>query len=156
MAMSWIKRMFGQKKDFSKPESKSMNADGSFAKQEDFERIWVAEKVKRKYEESISLSNKLSDNEYIDYRIWEDLHNEEMHKKHLPKTLVISGTNPNIIFHGGCLGCLSQRKHGIERCKGCYFFRSGGSRRDLFIKGEQAATMSQRDIDRILNRKKRD
>lgn len=39
----------------------------------------------------------------------------------------------NIVFHGGCLGCASQRLHGLGRCKGCNYFSWGSGLPDLSI-----------------------
>ena len=60
------------------------------------------------------------------------------------------GNNPNIIFHGGCLGCISQRNHGIDRCKGCQYFRFNHSKPNLHIEGEEADTMSGDDFKRLI------
>lgn len=112
--------------------------DGSFIKAEEFEGIWIAEEVNGIY----AASDSLRDNDYIDYYIWKDQNSNEMYKKHLPNTTVFRGSNPNIIFHGGCLGCASQRNHGIDRCKGCKYFRLNNSKPNLHIEGEEAATMN--------------
>jgi hypothetical protein len=84
-----------------------------------FEAIWVAENCKRDY----GVAKRLSDNEYIKYHIWERDNWKAMHAKHLPDHKVMRGVNPNIIFHGGCLSCVSQEKHGVDRCKGCLYFK---------------------------------
>jgi hypothetical protein len=38
------------------------------------------------------------------------------------------------IFHGGCLQCKSQEKHGINRCLGCQYFEADWSKPDLSTK----------------------
>jgi hypothetical protein len=73
-----------------------------------------------------------------------------MFKKHLPCTIVFRGRHPNIIFHGGCLGCLSQRNHGIDRCMGCQYFKGNCSKPNLRIEGEEASTLSGEDFKRML------
>lgn len=111
-----------------------------------FERIWVGERVNNVY----SATDSLSDDDYIEYKIWENRNSLGMYKKYLPNCTVIRGNNPNIIFHGGCLGCLSQRIHGIDRCKGCLYFRFNTNKPELYIKGEKAATLSGDDFKRLL------
>jgi hypothetical protein len=36
-----------------------------------------------------------------------------------------------IIFHGGCLGCLTQNKKGIDFCRKCKYFDADWSLPDL-------------------------
>lgn len=115
----------------------------------EFEQIWVKENKDEKYGEG----KLLSDDQYIDYHIWEDMNSSRMYKKHLPNYLILIGKNPNIIFHGGCLGCLSQRKHGIERCKGCYYFKFNANNPNLCIKGEDTSKLSATDLFNFLNSK---
>ncbi len=149
--MNWIKRLFGKKTETKQCDihvvidsnptelgETSLNIDSSFIKEDKFEQIWVAEKIDGRYGDSDSLR----DNDYIDYHIWKDQNSSKMYKKYLPDAKVIRGNNPNIIFHGGCLGCLSQRNHGIDRCKGCKYFRFDGSKPNLHIEGEQAYTIT--------------
>ena len=38
------------------------------------------------------------------------------------------------IFHGGCLRCKSQEKHGIRRCLGCQYFEADWDKPDLSIR----------------------
>lgn len=157
--MNWIKRFFSKKVESkqcdihvvvgSKPtelKEPTLNADGGFIKAVEFERIWVAENVHSRYRASDSLT----DSDYIDYHIWEDQNSSKMYKKHLPNTMGMRGNNPNIIFHGGCLGCISQRNHGIDRCKGCQYFRFNHSKPNLHIEGEEADTMSGDDFKRLI------
>lgn len=157
--MNWIKRFFSKKVEpkqcdihvvvGSKPtelEEPSLNTDGSFIKADNFEQIWVDKNVRSIYE-SIDF---LTDSDYIDYHIWEDQNSSKMYKKHLPNTMVMRGNNPNIIFHGGCLGCISQRNHGIDRCKGCQYFRGNWSNPNLHIEGEESAKMNGDDFKRLL------
>ena len=157
--MNWIKRLFSKKVETkqcdihvvvgSKPmelDEPSLDINGSFIKVDKFEEIWVAENVNGKY----GVRNSLRDNDYIDYHIWEDQNSSEMYKKHLPNTRVFRGSNPNIIFHGGCLGCISQRNHGIDRCKGCQYFKGYRDKPKLYIEGEEADSMDEDDFKRLL------
>lgn len=111
-----------------------------------FEQIWIDRNVKDNY----SADRNLSDDDRISFKIWEELYWKEMYAKHLPNTKIFKGDNPNIIFHGGCLGCKSQRIHGIDRCKGCSYFK-GGDTKNLFIPGEDCAKMSADDFTNMLN-----
>jgi hypothetical protein len=122
----------------------TFTANGEFANANKFELIWVREKVNGEYD----APSILSDDEYLDYTLWRKFNDDTLYKKHLPNTLVISGRNPNIIFHGGCLGCLSQRLNGFERCKGCSYFRytPRNTKPNLHIKGEIADTMGEDEI----------
>jgi len=129
--MNWIKRLFNKKAE-TKLDAPSLNIDGSFINADKFEGIWVAENVNGNY----GASKSLRDNDYIDYHIWEDQNSSEIYKKHLPNTMVIRGNNPNIIFHGGCLGCISQRNNGIDRCKGCQYFKGNWRKPNLYVEGE--------------------
>ncbi len=118
----------------------------NFTKEDEFEQIWIAENVNHSY----GAGDYLRDDDYLDYYIWEDQNSSKMHKKHLPDVVVFRGENPNIIFHGGCLGCISQRNHGIDRCKGCKYFRGNWINPNLFIDGEESAKMDGDDLKRIL------
>ena len=140
--MSWFKRIFGKtQQEEWKP---SLDENGGYLKATEFESIWISENVYDSY----GCSKTLKDDDYIDYLMWVDMNSDKMFKKHLPDTLVIRGKNPNIIFHGGCLGCISQRNHGIDRCKGCQYFKANWYKPNLFIKGEKSATIdSQEDFD---------
>lgn len=132
----------------SKPtvEHKTFTETGEFIKSTDFEMIWIAKNANDEY----SAPQVLNDDEYLDYKLWEDMNKKLLFKKHLPNTLLFCGENPNIIFHGGCLGCLSQRNSGLERCKGCQYFRCNWGKPNLHIKGEDAATMSSDELRRLL------
>lgn len=111
-----------------------------------FESIWIAKNVNYSY----SADKVLSDDEYLEYKRWEDINTEAMYLKHLPNVKYFRGKNPNIIFHGGCLGCLSQRLYGIERCKGCQYFKCDWSKDDLKVEGEISAKMSSDELKKIL------
>ena len=39
-----------------------------------------------------------------------------------------------IIYHGGCISCVSQSENGIGRCVGCKYFTADWSKPDLSIK----------------------
>lgn len=97
-----------------------------------FEKIWVSENVSNEY----GASKVLSDIEYIEYYIWGLENAQEMYDKYCPKSKVISSDYTNIIFHGGCVGCKSQMLFGINRCRGCKFFKSDWSKPNLEIKGK--------------------
>lgn len=114
-----------------------------FAKTEEegFELIWKAQNVSGDYH----AKECLDDDQYIYYKIYEDAHWKELYKKYLPNVMIFRGDNPNIIFHGGCLGCKSQRLHGIDRCKGCTYFRHSAGSEDLHIEGEDADTIDDWD-----------
>lgn len=92
--------------------------------------IWYAYNVDGDY----GAERVLSDEEYISYHIWEDINCAKMYKLYKPDTTVFRSANPNIIFHGGCLGCKSQQSHGIDRCKGCQYFKADWKKPDLSIK----------------------
>lgn len=128
-------------------EHRIFTETGEFIKASEFEQIWIAKNVKDHYH----ATDALNDDEYLDYKLWEDVNTEMLYKKHLPNTFLSRGKNPNIIFHGGCLGCMSQRLHGLERCKGCMYFRFGQSgKTNLHIKGEAYATISADELQGLL------
>lgn len=111
-------------------DSKGKLFEKSQNKDEDrFELMWISLHVNGDYK-SIK---RLDDDEYICYTQWAGKNQEAMYKKHLPDAVVFCGKNDNTIFHGGCLGCKSQQIHGIERCKGCQYFRGEWSKDNLFI-----------------------
>lgn len=131
----------------SKPvEHRTFTETGEFIMATEFEKIWIDKNKNDNY----NAADSLNDDEYLDYKLWDDMNTEAMYKKHLPNTLLFRGKNPNIIFHGGCLGCMSQRLHGLERCKGCMYFRFNGCNTNLYIKGEESAKMSGDDLKRLL------
>lgn len=110
-----------------------------FTKEESlrFEVIWLEKNKNVK-----DVVRDLGNDDYINYHIWQDINCEEMYKKHLPHVTLVRGKNPNIIFHGGCLGCKSQRIHGIDRCRGCMYFKFDfRNKPNLFIPGEDSATI---------------
>lgn len=96
----------------------------------DFEQVWLGEHVMRDY----GSTDSLNDNDYIAYHIWDKEHSQEMYNKHIPEATVIRGNPSNVVFHGGCLGCVSQERYGINRCKGCQYFRANWGLPDLSIK----------------------
>lgn len=135
-------------------EHRTFTETGEFILSDKFEKIWIDENVNwydewdrykwnHNYVPPIQL---LNDDEYLDYKIWEDMNHTQLYKKHIPYGILVKGENPNIIFHGGCLGCASQRIHGFERCKGCQFFRTNWDKPDLKIGGEWSATMDVNDL----------
>ena len=99
-----------------------------------FEKVWVDVHIKHIY----TAEAHLNDDRFIDYHIWEDKNYDLMWKKHSPGAAVIRGKNPNLIFHGACLGCKSQRLHGVDRCRKCCNFRGDQRLQDLFIPGENS------------------
>ena len=129
-------------------EHRTFTETGDFIKSAEFEQIWIAKNVNGNY----NAADMLNDDEYLDYKLWDDMNTEMLYKKHLPKTFLCRGKNPNIIFHGACLGCLSQRLNGLERCKGCMYFRFSHNKPNLHIEGEKAAKMSSEDLKRLLGR----
>ena len=101
-------------------------------REEAFEQIWVEEQSSRRHNRRRpSRYDLLSDKDYIDYNIWEKEHSIRLYNKHCPEVAVIRGFNPNVVFHGGCLGCVSQKEHGIQRCTGCQYFRANWDKPDL-------------------------
>ena len=137
-------------KDENKPvDHRSFTETGDFIKAGKFEKIWIAYHKNNNYH----ALHHLNDDEYLDYNLWDDMNTEAMYKKHCPNTIVFRGKNPNIIFHGGCIGCLSQRLHGFERCKRCMYFRFDSNKTNLHIKGEEAATIRGDDLKRMLGGK---
>lgn len=127
-------------------ERRTFTENGDFIKAEDFELLWIATHVNYQY----NATNCLDDDDYIDYNLWEDMNVESLYKKHFPKGILFRGKNPNIIFHAGCLGCLSQRLNGFDRCKGCQYFRVDWNKPNLHIEGEDSAKMSGDDFKRLL------
>lgn len=53
----------------------------------------------------------------------------------MPDAVIVRGEVSHVIFHGGCLGCVSQQRHGIDRCRGCKYFRFDWDKPELFIGG---------------------
>ena len=92
--------------------------------------VWYECNVKDNYNAERQLSNE----DYINYHIWEDINCERMYKLHKPNTMVMRGVNSMIVFHGGCLSCKSQQWHGIDRCIGCQYFKADWNKPDLNIK----------------------
>jgi hypothetical protein len=130
----------------NKAEGRTFTDTGEFVRAGDFEKIWISKNVNDNYD----APSVLDDDDYLDYKLWDDMNIEKMYQKHSPDTLLIRGKNPNIIFHGGCLGCLSQRLHGLERCKGCQYFRGNWRNPDLHIKGEESTKMSAEELKKLL------
>lgn len=144
--MKWLTRLLHRESqtrcEEAKPYAPSLRLEGQFLKKDLFEELW-----KSSNRESIK---RLSDDDYIDYYLWKDENEDEMFKKHRPNTIVIKGSNPNIIFHGGCLGCLSQRIYSIDRCRGCQYFKVEWDKPNLFIEGEEADKLSMKNVRDIL------
>jgi len=129
-------------------EHKTFNSSGEFVNRLYFEYLWVMFNVHGDY----CALEKLNDDEYIDYQIWKDINIEKLFEKYFPNAIVFVGKNPNIIFHEGCLGCLSQRLHGFDRCKSCDFFRATVKETEnLYIKGEDSAKINGEDLNNLLN-----
>lgn len=127
-------------------EHRTFTETGEFTKADEFEKIWIDKNTNNNYH----ATDILNDDEYLDYKLWDDMNAEAMHKKHRKNTFLYCGKNPNIIFHGGCLGCLSQRLHGLERCKGCMYFRFNSSKPNLQIEGEEVEKLTAEDLNRML------
>jgi Fe-S cluster biogenesis protein NfuA len=148
--MTWIKRLFTKKKEeVEEVFEPSLNTDGTYILAEEFEKMWV-DKINHRFSGMCDSTGSLNDRQYIDYKVWEDTHYDAMYKKHFKNTKVFRGKNTNIIFHGGCLGCISQRQHGIDRCMGCSYFRYNNYQSDLSIKGEYADSFNQEDFKEFL------
>lgn len=127
-------------------EHKTFTENGEFIKSAEFEMIWINKNVNDDY----NAPDCLNEDEYLDYKLWEDMNTEIMYKKYLPNNILFIGKNPNIIFHGGCLGCRSQRLHGLERCKGCKYFRWKSGSQDLKINGEESAKMNADELRKLI------
>lgn len=118
----------------------------------DYESVWVKQNLTKSYGIEKDVKHLLNDEEYIDYKIWEDINKVDMYKKYFPEANVIKGNNPNIIFHAGCLGCISQRNNGIRRCTGCKYFKSDWSKPDLHQKGEYSHKLTGKELNDLLNK----
>jgi len=110
-------------------------------RKEAFKHFWIDT---QNYDKPMRCIEFLSDDDYIEYKMYADAYRTEWLTEQYPNGIIISGNNPNIIFHCGCLGCKSQRLHGIDRCKGCCYFRGRGGK-SLFIEGEEADTIEDWD-----------
>lgn len=106
--------------------------DGTFVQDELFERIWCESHLNHKF----GSEKCLTIGEYIDYHIWEELNYTSLMEKYLPNAGYSERDNPNIVFHGGCVGCVSQLQHGVSRCTGCQYFKVDWGLPDLSIDGE--------------------
>lgn len=42
-----------------------------------------------------------------------------------------------VIFHGGCINCVSQERFGLERCYGCQFQKPDWNLPDKSIKKDE-------------------
>jgi hypothetical protein len=141
------KIVLGIKEEQEPVEMSNSTPESLFQKEESFEQIWVSENVRHNF----GHNKILSDNDYIDYYIWVDANWEKLAAKHLKNTKIIRGDNPNLIFHGGCLGCISQRQHGVERCKGCSYFKFDHRKPNLKIEGEECSKItSQEELESLL------
>lgn len=94
-----------------------------------FEYIWVQDNV---FSDRIA-EGRLDDDKYLAYKYWIVDNDALMFEKYLPETTVIKGKTSYLVFHGHCLGCASQKLFGIERCKGCFYFRWDMKKPDLSI-----------------------
>lgn len=98
-----------------------------------FKSIWIDKNVADNFRAHESLSDK----EYVYYKVWCQMNDEHMYKTHLPNATVVSGSVnriDKIIFHGGCLNCVSQEITGVGRCLGCQYFRADWNKPDLNVK----------------------
>jgi hypothetical protein len=91
------------------------------ANEETFEELWMGDNLSKCSPKSRC---SVSDDLYIEYVKWELDNYERMNKKHRPNILGIRGTHPNLIFHGACIGCVTQLKQSVEVCKRCTYFRN--------------------------------
>ena len=66
-------------------------------------------------------------------------HNNFIEESHLERIENIQkvfdepDSTEEIRFHGGCHGCVSQKRYGIKRCKGCQYFLADWSLPNLSI-----------------------
>ena len=98
-----------------------------------FEALWIDENVNKNYRADNILTNR----DYVLYNVWRQFNDQRLYKQYLPNTTVISGSmnrTDKIIFHGGCLTCISQSKHRVRRCFNCQYFRADWNKKDLSIK----------------------
>jgi len=152
----WNRKAIAEAKEDVKKETKRLKnevkrregAMGIFTNSEHllFESVWETVNNRNYY----GGSKHLHDNTYIMYKIWEKFNDERMEAKHYPNRRTIRGECDGIIFHGGCLGCASQELLGVDRCKGCTYFKSGRDLPNLEIKGgdvSRCTISSQEDWD---------
>jgi hypothetical protein len=124
------------------PHFPKLQVDGTLLKHMLFESLWIQSNIDGAY----GIYKNLSDNDYIDYHLWEVLNEERLWGEHDADRLVIRDIHPNIIFHGGCLGCVSQSQHGVDRCKGCQYFKPNWNLPDLKIEGEQPDSIPKEEL----------
>lgn len=97
---------------------------------EKFLQLWKDREV----HDNLDALGVLNDNDYIMYKMWEQIHQHDLFKEFLPNTTLFSGSagrTDQLIFHGGCQSCNSQDIHGVNRCKGCLYFRWNWNKADL-------------------------
>lgn len=114
-------------------------------KKEIFEQIWLAQRANDEY----NLAVNLNDDDYINYQIWEKANNERLYEKH-KKLISETRIGADIVFHGRCVDCISQKIHGIERCKGCQYFKFIDGKPDLHIKCKKIKTITKEEIIDLL------
>ena len=85
----------------------NQTADMPSTQEEKFEQIRKADIEKR-----LDMERELNDDEYIAYHLWKN-------------------EGEKVIFHGGCHGCSSHSIFGIERCRGCQYFRADWGKPNL-------------------------
>ena len=71
-----------------------------------------------------------------------------MNKREFTDKLKFGKNTPTakIIFHGGCHGCLTQYKEGIDNCRLCQYFDADWSLPDL---SEKIPSATELERDRI-------
>ena len=100
-----------------------------------FMYVWIKENVERDYERRPK--SILNDNEYILYSCWRQVNDEWLYRHYTMRVVSGSmGRSDKLIFHGGCIGCISQEINNIDRCKGCQYFRANWNKKDLCLREE--------------------
>jgi len=98
-----------------------------------------------------------NDNVHILYKMYSDFYFDILMKKHYPNIKVGRGVSDRIVFHGGCLECNSQNIHGVDRCKGCTYFKFDHDLPNLKIKGTPhpgSVISSQEEFNNIIRKNK--
>lgn len=60
--------------------------------------------------------------------------------------------NPSKVYHGGCLGCVQQNKHGLKFCNGCKYKRCDWDLPDLSIIPERYKNIDRENAYRKLDK----
>lgn len=98
---------------------------GVMSKSDKFAQILIL-KNSENIGDAYDLVSSFSDNEYIEFCEYEKQEKEAMYGR--------GSSGGHIVFHGGCLRCKSQYIHGVDRCRGCCYFRAEWNKSDLSLK----------------------